>query len=126
MKNAALTPIGLVLLRIVPSAFMLFAHGLPKFQKLIAGDFEFPDPLGIGASPSLFLTVIGEFIAPILIIVGYKTRIATLPAAATMFVAAFVVHGADPFGKKELALLYLTIFILIAMLGPGKYGLDKK
>ncbi|MFD2585489.1 DoxX family protein [Croceitalea marina] len=126
MKNAALTPIGLVLLRIVPSAFMLFAHGLPKFQKLIAGDFEFPDPLGIGASPSLFLTVIGEFIAPILIIVGYKTRIATLPAAATMFVAAFVVHGADPFGKKELALLYLTFFIVIAMLGPGKYSLDKK
>ena len=80
MKNNLQSNIGLALLRIVPSA-MLLSHGIPKFQKLLNGNFEFADSLGIGAAPSLFLTVIGEFVCPILIIIGFKTRWAALYAA---------------------------------------------
>ncbi|UII79407.1 DoxX family protein [Flagellimonas sp. CMM7] len=125
MKNNILIHLGLALLRIVPSAFML-THGYPKFQNLISGNTDFPNPLGIGQAPTLFLTVIGEFLCPILLIIGFKTRWAAIPSAITMLVAAIVVHGADPFGKKELALLYATIFIVIFLLGPGKYSIDKK
>ncbi|MDE3740581.1 DoxX family protein [Maribacter polysaccharolyticus] len=125
MKNNLQTQIGLALLRILPSAMML-NHGLPKFQKLIGGNFEFGDPLGIGAAPSLFLTVIAEFICPILIIIGFKTRWMAVPVAFTMFVAAFIVHGADPFGTKEKAVLYLVFFVTIILLGPGKFSIDKK
>lgn len=126
MKKSFLNDIGLTLLRVVPSTIMLFIHGLPKLQKLLAGDFEFADPIGIGATPSLFLTVIGEFVAPLLIIIGFKTRLAAIPAAITMLVASFVVHGADPFAKKELALLYFLFFAIIALVGPGKFSIDKK
>ncbi|SNZ00077.1 DoxX family protein [Flagellimonas pacifica] len=125
MKNNTLIHLGLALLRIIPSAFML-THGLHKFQKLIGGNTEFPNPLGIGQAPSLFLAVIGEFLCPILIIIGFKTRLAAIPTAITMLVAALLFHGADPFGKKELPLLYATIFIVIFLLGPGKYSVDKK
>lgn len=125
MNERLKNDIGLALLRIVPSALML-THGVGKFQKLIGGDFKFPDPIGIGATPSLFLTVIAEFVCPILIIIGFKTRLATIPPIIAMLVAAFVVHWADPLGKKELALLYAVFFIAIALLGPGKYSIDKK
>jgi len=125
MKNDLQTNLGLAILRIAPSAMML-THGIPKFQKLIGGDFEFGDPIGIGASPSLFLTVIGEFVCPILIILGFKTRWAAIPAAITMLVAAFVVHSADDFGTKEKALMYLVFFVTIALLGPGKFSIDRK
>ncbi len=125
MKDALKKDIGLALLRIIPSALML-SHGIPKFQKLISGDFGFPDPIGIGSTPSLFLTVIGEFICPILIIIGFKTRWAAIPSLITMLVAAVVVHGADPLAKKELALLYAVIFLVIILLGPGKYSIDRK
>ena len=125
MKTSPLTATGLALLRISMSAMML-THGLPKLQKLISGDFEFADPIGIGAAPSLFLAVIGEFICPILIIIGYKTRLATIPTGITMLVAAFIVHAADAFGSKEKALLYLVGFVAIALLGPGKYSIDRK
>ena len=125
MKNALKNDIGLALLRIVPSALML-SHGIPKFQKLISGDFQFPDPIGIGSTPSLFLTVIAEFLCPILIIIGFKTRWAAVPVVITMFVAAFVVHGADPLAKKELGLLYAVIFIVVFILGPGKYSIHKR
>ncbi|MGB3150376.1 MAG: DoxX family protein [Maribacter sp.] len=125
MKNSLIKDIGLVFFRIAVSVMMI-THGLPKFQKLIAGNFEFGNPIGIGAAPSLFLAVIGEFICPILIILGYKTRLAAIPAAITMAVAAFIAHGADPFATKEKALLYLVAFLAIALVGPGKFSLDKK
>ncbi len=125
MKNSLQYNLGLAFLRISAAALML-THGIPKFQKLLAGDLEFGDPLGLGGAPSLFLAIIGEFICPILVIIGYKTRWAAVPTAITMAVAAFIVHGADPFGVKEKALLFLVLFIAIIFLGPGKYSIDKK
>ncbi len=125
MKNHLLKDIGLAFFRIAVSA-MLLTHGLPKFQKLISGNFEFGDPIGIGAAPSLFLAVIGEFICPILIIIGFKTRLAAIPTVITMAVAAFIVHATDDFGTKEKALLYLIAFVTIILVGPGKFGVDKK
>jgi len=125
MKNGFLTHTGLALLRIVPSLMML-SHGYPKFQKLISGNMEFANPIGIGQGPSLFLCVIGEFVAPILLIIGYKTRFAAIPALITMLVAAIIVHGSDPFGQQEKAWLYSVIFLTIILLGPGKFSLDKK
>jgi len=59
------------------------------------------------------------------VIVGYKTKIATLFPLITMLVAAFVVHASDPFGKKEMAVLYAICFLVIAISGAGKISLDK-
>ena len=126
MKKSFLNDIGLALFRVGISLMMIFGHGLGKFQKLITGNFEFPNPIGIGSTPSLFLAVIGEFVAPILIIIGFKTRLAAIPAAITMAVAFFAVHISDPFKAQEKALLYLLAFTIIALLGPGKYSLDRK
>ena len=125
MKSNLTTHVGLAILRIAPSLMML-THGYPKFKKILAGNFEFGNPLGIGEAPSLFLAVIAEFICPILIILGFKTKIATIPTIITMMVAAFIVHGSDPFGSKEKALLFLSIFVCVLLLGPGKFSLDKR
>lgn len=125
MKNSLKTDVGLLLLRILPSA-LLMTHGIPKFQKLISGDFEFGDPIGIGPTPSLFLAVIAELVCPILLIIGYKTRWSAVPPAIVMIVAAFIVHTADPFGVKEKPLLFLSFFLVIILLGPGRYSVDKR
>lgn len=118
--------IAKLLLRLGFGGFML-SHGIPKLMKLLeGGTIQFPDPLHVGAITSLILTVFAEVICAALIVVGYKTRWAAIPLAFTMLVAAFVVHGADPWGKKEFALLYAIGYICIGMLGAGKYSLDRK
>lgn len=111
-------------LRIVGGGFML-AHGIPKLMKFFADDpIKFADPFGLGATPTLGLTVFAEVGCAILILIGLKTRAATVPLIITMLVAAFVIHGADPFGKKELALMYLAIYLSLFFLGSGKYSVD--
>ena len=121
---------GLLLLRAVPSGIMM-THGWPKFQRLLdqwgsEEGVKFFDFMGLGPEISLVLTVLAELVAPALIIVGFQTRWAAIPAAFTMGVAAFVVHGGDPLGDKELALLYLICFAAVALLGPGKWSVDQR
>tara|TARA_R110000850_G_scaffold112541_15_gene226622 strand:- start:3638 stop:3787 length:150 start_codon:yes stop_codon:yes gene_type:complete len=41
-----------------------------------------------------------------------------------MLTAAFVAHAADPFGRKELPLLYFIVFLFILIFGAGKFSLD--
>ena len=118
--------IALLLLRIVFAGSMLYGHGLSKFNKLIEGNLSFADPIGIGEAPTLILAVFSEFIAPLFIIVGFKTKIFSFFPAITMFVAAFVVHLSDPFARKEKAILFLIGFIMMMMMGPGKYSIDRK
>lgn len=123
MKN--LSDIGLLILRVVASALMM-VHGYSKLQMLLdGGGAEFPALIGNG-TVSLVLAVLGEFVAPILIIVGFKTRFAAIPAIITMAVAAFYVHASDPLAKKELAVIYFVIFLAIGLTGAGKYSIDGK
>lgn len=117
--------LGLLIFRIAMGAMML-THGYPKFQKLIEGNFQFGDPIGLGPEFSLILAVLAEFVCSILLILGLTTRLALIPLLTTMAVALFVVHVNDPFSSQEKAALYLVSFFLLLITGPGKYALDRK
>ena len=123
--NSAVTNLWLLILRVSSGGFML-THGIPKFLKLIdGGTISFADPFGFGPTISLILAVFAEFLCSVLLIVGIGTRLVTVPLITTMSVAAFYVHGNDPFQRKELALLYLLIFLTILVFGGGKYEAGK-
>jgi len=124
MKKASIA-FGLLLMRIGFSVGMM-THGYGKFLKVIQGNFEFGDPIGIGPTFSLILVAIGEFIAPILIILGWKTRLATIFPTLTMLVAFTISHEGDLFSKKEKAFVYLIAFLTLYFTGPGKYSLGKE
>lgn len=114
----------ILLLRIAIAALMI-THGLPKLSKLLeGGEIQFGDPIGLGPTFSLILVVFAEFFCSILIGIGLGTRLASIPLLITMFVAAFITHGPDPFQRKEMALLYLLFYIALLIIGSRKYSLD--
>ncbi len=114
----------LLLVRIAVAAFML-THGYPKLMKLLAGgEIQFADPFGFGMTFSLVLAVFAEFFCSVLVAFGIGTRLATIPLIITMSVAAFIAHSSDPFGKKELALLYMVIYVFLLFAGSGKFSVD--
>ena len=123
--NKFIPNLGLLILRLGFS-IGLMTHGYGKFLRLINGNFKFSDPIGIGIFPSLFLASFGEFIAPIFIIIGWKTRLFSIFPAFTMLVAFVIAHDGDPFSRKEKSLMYLIAFIVIYFIGPGKYSVDKE
>ena len=116
---------SLLLMRLVFGGFMLINHGWGKFLRFFEeGPLRFGDPIGLGKELSLALAVFAEVGCAFLIAIGLFTRLSTIPAIITMLVAAFVAHWADPFGDKEHALLFLTGYVVILLLGPGRYSVD--
>ncbi|MCB9662827.1 MAG: DoxX family protein [Alphaproteobacteria bacterium] len=124
LDDATVRDAGLLLLRVVPAVFMLTLHGWGKLQALLAGAEGFPDPLGVGSLASATLAVGAEVGASAFVAVGLFTRLATVPLVITMAVAAFVLHAGDDLATRESALVYLTLFLTVAALGPGRWSLD--
>ncbi len=121
--NSNAVNLCLLILRAAVSLFML-THGFSKLQMLMSGDIKFADPFGIGATPSLVLSVFAEFVCSVLLILGLATRLASIPLIINMLVAVLYAHSADPFGKKELPLMYLLVFLTLLILGAGRYSID--
>jgi putative oxidoreductase len=122
--NQKYADVGLLILRLCIASFML-SHGIPKFLKLISGEeIQFIDFLGIGQTASMVLSVFAEFFCSSLILIGFVTRFAAFSLIINMSVAVIIAHAQDPFQKKELALLYLVVYITILFIGAGKYSID--
>ncbi|MDO9552732.1 DoxX family protein [Rhodonellum sp.] len=115
--------IGIFILR-VGAALMMLTHGWDKLSNYSAKLMTFSDPLGIGSALSLQLAIFAEFFCALLLAIGLMTRLSLVPLMITMLVAGFVAHAADPFPAKEKAFLFLVIFIVLFLLGPGKYSVD--
>lgn len=123
-SNTVLKDIIVLIVRVF-IGFAMLSHGFPKLQMLLdSGKIEFFDFLGLGPMISLILTVIAEFVCSILLILGLFTRVALGFLIFTMIIAGFVVHGADPFEKKELSMIYLSVYLLLIAFGAGKISVD--
>lgn len=116
---------GLFVLRVAIGCLML-VHGIQKMMRFSAMSDVFPDPIGMGSQLSLTLAISAEVGCSILLILGLGTRLAAIPLAFTMLVALFVVHAADPWKVKELAAIFLTVYAVIFITGPGSCSLDAK
>ena len=124
MKKTVAEDIGLLIMRLGTGS-MILTHGLAKLMRFFGDEpIKFMDFLGLGPVISLSLAVFAEFFCAILIMIGFKTRLATIPLMITMLTAALVAHAADPFGRKELPLLYFIVFLSILIFGAGKFSID--
>jgi putative oxidoreductase len=122
--NASYLDAALLVAR-VGLALLMLTHGIPKLLQFFSGQpIQFGDPIGIGVTASLVLTVFAEVFCSILLLVGFATRLAVVPLIVTMVVAYFVVHAADPIKVKELSLIYLLFYLVLGVTGSGKYSVD--
>ena len=118
--------ISLLAFRIFLSLSLIYVHGLPKIADFEAEVANIPDPFGFGAYPSAILAVVANIICPIFIIFGFLTRPAILPILAITLTGFFIVHGADPAKVRDVPYMYSLAFLLLFILGPGKYSIDHR
>lgn len=100
------------------------SHGIQKWSNFQEMSSTFPDPIGLGSSVSLGLAIFAELACSVAFIFGILYRLAVIPMIFTMIMAFFVIHGGDAFADKELAFVYMAVFVLMYIAGPGKYSVD--
>ena len=84
---------------------------------------NYPSVLGFGSYMTLMVTIFCEFCCSLFLIAGLLIRIMMLPMIVAMGVAFFDIHDALlPDG--ELSLIYMVVFIILYLVGPGRYSSD--
>ena len=123
------TNFQLLIVRLLFSGLMIINHGFQYFMQLWPfNDISVGNKTIFGLS-TLFTAIlffIGEFLAPLFVLLGYYTKISSLVCMLTMTIAIILRHSNNPFTEGEVALLYFTGFLVIFLMGPGKYSISKK
>lgn len=102
---------------------LFFIHGLDKMVNFNELSLTFPSVLGLGSYMTLMISIFCEFCCSLFLISGFLVRIMLVPMMVSMAVAFIDVHDAM-LPEGELALIYLIVFTILLVTGPGKYSLD--
>lgn len=115
--------VAMLFLRIVSGALMM-KHGYDKLVNFAKYKGQFMNFMGIGPATSLSLTIFAEFFCALFIIIGLLTRLASIPLIVAMCVAIFIANKGDFFGEGEMATLYLSAYVVLLLVGPGRISVD--
>ena len=129
IKNQTIdVDVALLIIRII-CGLAFIQHGWGKIQNPL--NWMGPD----ATIPGLFqlLAAISEFVGGMALVLGFLTRLGAFGIGCTMSVAIYfhsIVLG-DPFvnmkggSSFEPAIVYLSIAILLLIIGPGRFSLDR-
>lgn len=131
MKNQ--TDLAKLTLRVATACFIL-VYGFEKIAH--PGQVEYIGTLLMDIGLPSFLAYgvyIGEVLAPAVMLVGWRTKIAALVVALNMVVVILLGHTNEIFplsefiwGAIELQTLFLINAVTVVMLGAGKFALSNK
>ena len=118
---------GKLIIRLGLGGLMLF-HGVAKIIHPDSLNF-ISGMLTANHLPAILVygVYIGEVVAPLMVIVGYRSRIGGLLIAVNMLFALFLAHSGDLFSLTqhggsavELQLFYLLTAVAVVFLGSGR------
>lgn len=94
----------------------------------------FPTVWDVPSVVALNTMIIIELVCSLMIMVGFLTRLATLPPIVSMVIAEFYilhdmvpmmpVYGLDSTDPGYLPIMFIGIYLFILIAGPGKISLD--
>jgi len=116
--------LGLLFLRLGGAGLLVAVHGLPKALHVRQQLGLIEDPLHLGAWPTLGFAVFAEVLCPLLIALGWATRLACLPILGLLLIALLVVHTQWSLEEGQFGWLLLVLFGTLAFTGPGRYSLE--
>lgn len=123
--------LGKLILRLTLGILMLL-HGIAKMRYGVSGIEGMVTSHGLPGFLA-YGVFVGEVFAPLLVILGFYARIGGLIMAFNMVVAIALAHSSQLFGigktggwELELQGFFLFTAIVVALIGPGKFGINRK
>lgn len=113
----------LILVLRVVFGVLFFIHGLDKMLNFNTLVNDYPSVLGFGSYMTLMVSIFCEFCCSLFLMAGLLQRLLTVPMIVAMGVAFFDIHDAM-MPEGELALIYFIVFIVLFLVGPGRYSVD--
>ncbi|MEQ9297905.1 MAG: DoxX family protein [Cyclobacteriaceae bacterium] len=117
---------GAIFIRLAFGFHLLFYSWGSVIQFNAGSNAEFLSSLGIPFPTVMsWAYVLTEFIGGILLIIGFKVRLVSIPLIITFLVAYFLVHAGDSYENSFQALQMLAVSIFFLVNGAGKFSVDQ-
>lgn len=130
MNQAAMHDLGRLLLRVTLGVLVLL-HGVAKLRGGMSGIERMVEAAGLPGVLA-YGVLVGEVLAPLMLVFGFHARLGALLVAVNMVVAIALAHmgqlGQFNSGggwALELQGMFLGTAVAIALLGPGRYGINQ-
>jgi len=123
--------LGKLILRLTLGVLILL-HGIAKISGGTAGIEKMLVGNGLPGflAPGVY---VGEILAPILVILGFYARLGAAVIVVNMLFAVLLAHRADLFlltrsggWALELQAFFLFTAVAVALIGPGRYGINHR
>jgi putative oxidoreductase len=123
--------LGKLVLRLT-LGILLLLHGIAKISGGTAGIGKMLESVGL---PSFFApgVYLGEVLAPVLVLIGFYARVGAVIIVVNMLFAILLAHQADLFSLTksgawalELQGFFLFTAVALALMGPGRYGINQR
>lgn len=116
--------LSMLLFRLAVSLQLMLAHGLKKIGIGVPVAEVVPNPLHLPEVINQTFAIASNLIFPVLVILGLFSRLASAAILAVTLTGYFVVHWHDSLLEKDMPYMYSVAYLLILLLGPGKYAID--
>ena len=131
MNAATQSDLGKLVLRLALGILILL-HGIAKLKGGTAGIVGMVEGAGLPGVLG-YAVLIGEVLAPLMVIAGFHARIGAALIAINMIVAVALAHmgelaslGQSGGGALELQGLFLFTAIALVFLGPGRFSVNQR
>jgi len=123
--------LGKLILRVTLGVLILL-HGIAKITGGTAGVEKMLEGAGLPGFLAAGVYV-GEVLAPILVIIGFYSRVGAVVIVVNMLFAIILAHRADLFlltksggWALELQGFFLFTALALALIGPGRFGVNQR
>lgn len=131
MNQAATQDLGKLVLRVALGVLVLL-HGIAKLQHGLGGVQGMVAAQGLPAFLA-YGVLVGEVVAPLMVIAGFHARIGAALVAVNMLVAIALAHMGDLASLNrqggwalELQGMFLATAVAVALLGPGRWSVNQR
>jgi len=131
MTDTTASDSGKLILRIALGLLVLL-HGIAKLRGGLGGIEGMLTAQGL--PPALaYGALVGEVLGPVLLLLGFYARIGAVLIALNMLVAIALAHlgqlgqlGPQGGWALELQGMFLAAAVALALMGPGRYGINRR
>lgn len=131
MKHTAMEDRGRLVLRIALGVLILL-HGIAKLQHGLGPIEQMVTAHGLPSFVA-YGVLVGEVVAPLMVLLGFYARIGAALIAINMLFAFALAHMSQLIQLNEqggwaleLQGMYLAAAVAVALLGPGRYAINQR
>lgn len=113
---------------------MFLQFGIRQLVNYETLRYSFPSVGGLTPETTLILMITVELVCSLCIMVGFLTRLATIPPIVSMIAAEYyIIHdllgdlplaGLDSTGPGFLPIMFIGFYFFLLLAGPGKISVD--